>query len=164
MRRLLKSKIHLKQTNRENLFTVYFHNSVWCLKWFHEGLKGLHKTFWCTTKKRENKNFKLFFSLCPGLGREGLRTLSSTYDGAFLQKYLTGYKSYLAGYKSHWIFYRHYVVQFVNYWSMIFHVIQNPDFAKRKLALLFIYLFLLIGKKPRWTLLHKVQNKVAKKC
>ena len=23
----------------------YFHTSLWCLKWFYEGLKGLHKTF-----------------------------------------------------------------------------------------------------------------------
>ena len=23
----------------------YFHTSLWCLKRFHEGLKGLHKTF-----------------------------------------------------------------------------------------------------------------------
>ena len=32
-----------------------FHFSLWCLKRF-EGLKGLHKTFWGTTKKCENKN------------------------------------------------------------------------------------------------------------
>ena len=35
---------------------VYFHTSLWCLKRFYEGLKGLHKTFWGTTKKCENKN------------------------------------------------------------------------------------------------------------
>ena len=34
----------------------YFHTSLRCLKRFHEGLKGLHKTFWDTTKKCENKN------------------------------------------------------------------------------------------------------------
>ena len=34
----------------------YFHTSLWCLKSFYEGLKGLHKTFWDTTKKCENKN------------------------------------------------------------------------------------------------------------
>ena len=28
---------------------------------FYEGLKGFHKTFWGTTKKRENKNLTLFF-------------------------------------------------------------------------------------------------------
>ena len=32
----------------------YFLNSLWCIKRFHEGLKGLHKTFWGTTKKYEN--------------------------------------------------------------------------------------------------------------
>ena len=36
--------------------TFYFHTSLWCLKRFYEGLKGLHKTFWGTTKKCENKN------------------------------------------------------------------------------------------------------------
>ena len=34
----------------------YFHTSLWCLKRFYEGLKGLHKTFWDTTKKCKNKN------------------------------------------------------------------------------------------------------------
>ena len=34
---------------------VYFHTSLWCLKKFYEGLKGLYQTFWCTTKKYENK-------------------------------------------------------------------------------------------------------------
>ena len=35
---------------------LYFQTSLWCLKSFYEGLKGLHKTFWGTTKKCENKN------------------------------------------------------------------------------------------------------------
>ena len=34
----------------------YFHTSLWYLKRFYEGLKGLHKIFWSTTKKCENKN------------------------------------------------------------------------------------------------------------
>ena len=34
----------------------YFHTSLWCLKRFYECLKGLHKIFWCTTKKYKNKN------------------------------------------------------------------------------------------------------------
>ena len=34
----------------------YFHTSLWCLKRFYEGLKGLHKTFWGTKKKCENEN------------------------------------------------------------------------------------------------------------
>ena len=33
----------------------YFHTSLWCLKKFYEGLKGLHKTF-SDTKKCEIKN------------------------------------------------------------------------------------------------------------
>ena len=33
-----------------------FHTSLSCLKRFYEGLRGLHKTFWGTTKKCENKN------------------------------------------------------------------------------------------------------------
>ena len=32
---------------------VYFHTSLWCLERIYE---GLHKTFWGTTKKCENKN------------------------------------------------------------------------------------------------------------
>ena len=43
----------------------YFHTSLWCLKIFYEGLKGLkglHKTFWGTTKKCENKNLTYFYS------------------------------------------------------------------------------------------------------
>ena len=30
--------------------------SLWCLTKFYEGLKGLYKTFWGTTKMYENKN------------------------------------------------------------------------------------------------------------
>ena len=33
----------------------YFHTSLWCLKRFYEGLKGLHKTFSGTKKKCENE-------------------------------------------------------------------------------------------------------------
>ena len=33
-----------------------FGTSLWCLKRFYEGLKGLHKTFWGTAKRCENKN------------------------------------------------------------------------------------------------------------
>ena len=38
---------------------VYFRTSLWCLKRFYEGLKGLHKTFWGTTKKCDNKNLTI---------------------------------------------------------------------------------------------------------
>ena len=34
----------------------YFHTCWWCFKRFFEGLKDLHKTFWGTTKKCEDKN------------------------------------------------------------------------------------------------------------
>ena len=52
----------------------YFHTSLWCLKRFCGGLKGLHKTFWGTTKKCENKNL-FIFSLCLGLGWKGHTSL-----------------------------------------------------------------------------------------
>ena len=49
----------------------YFQISLWCFKRFYEGLKGLHKTFWRTTKKCENKNLTWFlfqynFQKCTG--------------------------------------------------------------------------------------------------
>ena len=34
----------------------YFHTSLWCLKIFYDGLKGLHKTIRSTTEKCENKD------------------------------------------------------------------------------------------------------------
>ena len=45
---------------------------MWCFKRFYEGLWGLHKTFWRTTKKCENKNLSKFlfyysFLKCTGL-------------------------------------------------------------------------------------------------
>ena len=40
---------------------IYLHTSLWCLKRFYEGLQGLHKTFWGTRKKCENKNISEFF-------------------------------------------------------------------------------------------------------
>ena len=39
----------------------YFHTSLWCLKRFYEGLKGLHKIFLGTTKKCENKNLSEYY-------------------------------------------------------------------------------------------------------
>ena len=51
------------------LISFYFHTSLWCLKRFHN-------TFWDTTKKCENKKFKLVFCLRPGSGREGLTHFS----------------------------------------------------------------------------------------
>ena len=47
----------LNPGRREKIkLNFYFHTSLWCLKRFYEGLKGLHKTFWGTTKKCGNKN------------------------------------------------------------------------------------------------------------
>ena len=64
---ILKSSIKIKIN-----LNFYSSNFLWCFKRFYEDLKGLHKTFRVTTKKCENKNFKLNFSRCPGLGREAL--------------------------------------------------------------------------------------------
>ena len=65
----------------------YFHTSLWCLKRFYEGLKGLHKTFRDTTTKCENKKFKLIFSLRPGSGREGLiwKMISVNFYGLIIE-------------------------------------------------------------------------------
>ena len=45
----------MRPSEKINL-NFYFHTSLWCLKKFYEGLKGLLKTFGDTTKKCENKN------------------------------------------------------------------------------------------------------------
>ena len=53
----------------------YFHTSLRCLKRFYEDLNGLHKAFWGTTKKCENKNLTSFLFQCnfqKCIGREGL--------------------------------------------------------------------------------------------
>ena len=36
----------------------YFRNSLWCLKRFYKGLKGLHKTFEGTARKCEVKHLR----------------------------------------------------------------------------------------------------------
>ena len=59
----------------------YFHTSLWYLKRFYEGLKGLHKTFWGTTKKCENKNLTYFFLFIFMIGM--LRVKDQTKDGGF---------------------------------------------------------------------------------
>ena len=41
----------------KNDFNFYFRTPFWCLEKFYESFKGLHKTFWGTTKKCENKNW-----------------------------------------------------------------------------------------------------------
>ena len=58
---------------------LYFHTSLWWLKRFYEGLKdlkGLHKTFWGTTKKCENKNLTQFsfqYNFQKWTGLKGLK-------------------------------------------------------------------------------------------
>ena len=59
----------------KNKLNFYFRTFLWYLKRFYEGLKGLQKTFWGTTKKWEKKNLTYFlfqydFQKCTG--REGL--------------------------------------------------------------------------------------------
>ena len=51
-----------EQREKDN-FKFHFHLTLWCLKRFCEDLKGLHKNFWGTTKKCENKDLKLLFIL-----------------------------------------------------------------------------------------------------
>ena len=53
-RKLYELKINL---------SFYIHTHLWCLKKFYEVLEGLHKTFWGTTKKCENKNLSKIFLL-----------------------------------------------------------------------------------------------------
>ena len=59
-----KLSVNLSRPNpgrREKIkLNFYFHTSLWYLKRFYEGLKGLRKTFWDTTKKCENKNLTQF--------------------------------------------------------------------------------------------------------
>ena len=53
--------LRLNPGRREKIkFNFCFYTSLWCLKRFYEGLKGLHETFWGTTKKCENKNLSWF--------------------------------------------------------------------------------------------------------
>ena len=50
-------------SRKENNLNFYFYTSLWCLKRFYNGLTGLHKTFWCTAKKSENKDLNICFSI-----------------------------------------------------------------------------------------------------
>ena len=64
----------------------YFHTSLWCFKGFHEGLKGLYKTFWGTTKKSQNKNlnkFLFYYNFLRWTEREGLIELLKSWLHAF---------------------------------------------------------------------------------
>ena len=58
----------------------YFYSSLWCLKKFSEGLKGLHKPF--ETPQRSTKikiKFNFLFS-SGGSGQEGLRKVISSSE------------------------------------------------------------------------------------
>ena len=52
----------------------YSHTSFWCLRSFYEGIQGLHKTFWGTTKKCENN----FLSLSE-IGTEKVNVYSTNH-------------------------------------------------------------------------------------
>ena len=53
---ILKLPVPIPDEKKKIKLNFYFHTSLWCLKKFYKGLKGLHKTFWGPTKKCENKN------------------------------------------------------------------------------------------------------------
>ena len=54
---LLSNSFRSNPERREKIkLNFYFHTSWWCFKKFYEGLKGLHKTFYSSTNKWENKN------------------------------------------------------------------------------------------------------------
>ena len=44
---------HSNQIKEKTNSNFNFHTSLWYLKRFYEGFKGLHKTFWGTTNKCE---------------------------------------------------------------------------------------------------------------
>ena len=55
---------------------LYFRTSFCCLKRFYEGLQGLHKTFYGTTKKCKNKYLTWFSSSRIGTERVKLQSVS----------------------------------------------------------------------------------------
>ena len=52
---ILTLPVPIQDEEKKIKLNFHFHTSLWCLKRFYEGLKGLHKTFWGTTKC-ENEN------------------------------------------------------------------------------------------------------------
>ena len=66
IKNLRKLNLHIDPSRP--IFTLICGDS----KGFMKALKGFIKPFCGTTKKCENKNLSLFFSLCPGSGRERL--------------------------------------------------------------------------------------------
>ena len=58
------------------------HASFWCLKRFHDGLYGLRKTFWGTTKKRENRNSRQFLS-SSGIGTGRVKIQKQPFQAKF---------------------------------------------------------------------------------
>ena len=93
----IKTKINLN---------FYLHTHLWCLKRFYDGFKGLHKTFWGTTKKCENKNltfkFKfhlnLIFHASSGIGRG---RLSKKNHFLMASLYWKSWPSYTTTIKNH---------------------------------------------------------------
>ena len=68
--------LHPNPGRREEInLNFYFLTSLWCLKRFYEGLYGLGKTFWGTTKKCEKK-FKLIFILIQFSEMHGTRRVN----------------------------------------------------------------------------------------
>ena len=61
---ILKIDVLLSGKFRMNISTN-FHASLWCLKKFFEGFKGLHKTFWGTTEKCENTQRRRLTLIIP---------------------------------------------------------------------------------------------------
>ena len=71
---MLTLPVPIPDEEKKIKLNFYFHTSLWCLKSFYEGLKGLHKTFWGTAKKCDNKTLTWFlfqynFQRCTGRER-----------------------------------------------------------------------------------------------
>ena len=58
---ILTLPVLIPDEEKKNQVNFYFHTSLWCLKWFYEGLKGFHKTFWGTKMKKEIKFYLDFY-------------------------------------------------------------------------------------------------------
>ena len=84
----------------KNKLNFYFYTSLWCLKRFNEGVKGLHKTFWGTRKKYENKNLTQFlfqYNFQKSTGREGLMDSRKYTENCFFREILMEEFVYMNG-------------------------------------------------------------------
>ena len=81
---------HPDHRKREKIcMNLYFHSSLWSLKRFCKGLKDLYKTFWGTTKKRDNKYlswYKILIQLSEM--QDGLITFSLLLFRSYLLRRL----------------------------------------------------------------------------